>query len=79
MAESMKASTRRIKSMVMVSIPGLTAENMMVNGRTGANTALVNTFRKLASSEKESGRMAREKSGLMKIRTQTCEIIPDNF
>ena len=68
MEENMKDNIHETKNTAKVSTPGQTAENTMVNGRTAVNTVKVNIFQKQDNSEKESGIMVKEKSGLTKMK-----------
>lgn len=62
---NMKDNTRRTRNMERVSTPGLMEESTMVSGKMVASTVGANTSRKLTSSERVYGRMAKEKNGSM--------------
>ena len=68
MVVNTKDNTHVTKNTGKVSTPGQTVENTTENGKTAVNTDKVNIFLKQANSEKESGIMVKEKSGLMKMR-----------
>ena len=63
MAGSTKASTKRIRSMEMESIPGPMEESTTESGRMEDSTAKASTYLSRASTDLVSGKMVKERDG----------------
>ena len=79
MEGGMRANIQKIRSMARVSIPGPTGASTMVNGKTGGSMELVSIFLKLGNLEKGSGKMEKEKNGLMKSTRTKLQIEEKNI